>query len=382
MKKKIVLITILGFFVFFQSLFSQTWDPAKRLTWSSTFASASSTAVDSSGTLHLIWYNQKGADFELYHRKSTNQGATWTPAKRLTWNSGYSFDPAIVVDSSDNIHVVWFDNTPGNWEIYYMKSTNSGVSWTTKRLTWTSGSSYHPAIAVDSSDFIYVVWSDFSPGNWEIYYKKSTDSGNSWTANKRLTWTSNGSENADIGIDSLDNIHVVWDESNSDRSFWEIYFKRSTNGGLSWSTKRLTWNPGFSSDPKIKIDTTNHIHIVWRDTTPGADEIYYKKSTNGGLSWSTKRLTWTIAVSYGQSITTDLSNYIYVVLYDATPGNKEIYFKKSMNGGATWTTKRLTWTSGDSYYPAVVVDMMNNVHVFWEDVTSGNNEIYYRRGKQ
>jgi hypothetical protein len=47
--------------------------------------------------------------------------ADWTPAKRLTWNSGTSQYPVIAVDSSDKLHVVWVDDTPGNLEIYYMK---------------------------------------------------------------------------------------------------------------------------------------------------------------------------------------------------------------------------------------------------------------------
>jgi len=45
--------------------------------------------------------------------------AQWTPAKRLTWSSGNSSVPAISIDSIDTIHVVWYDNTTGNAEIYY-----------------------------------------------------------------------------------------------------------------------------------------------------------------------------------------------------------------------------------------------------------------------
>jgi hypothetical protein len=48
----------------------------------------------------------------------------------------------------------------------------------------------------------------------------------------------------------------------------------------------------------------------------------------------------------------------------------------------TWDpAKRLTWNSGDSLYPSVVVDQWHNVYVFWEDSTSGSYEIYYRRGE-
>ena len=45
--------------------------------------------------------------------------AQWTPAKRLTWSSGNSSVPAISIDSTDTIHVVWYDDTTGNAEIHY-----------------------------------------------------------------------------------------------------------------------------------------------------------------------------------------------------------------------------------------------------------------------
>jgi hypothetical protein len=38
---------------------------------------------------------------------------TWTKTKRLTWNSGDSEVPAIAVDSADHIHLIWVDDTSG-----------------------------------------------------------------------------------------------------------------------------------------------------------------------------------------------------------------------------------------------------------------------------
>jgi hypothetical protein len=99
--------------------------------------------------------------------------ANWTTAKRLTWNSGSSWYPGIAVDTSGNLHVVWDDDTPGNREIYYKKSTDGGSTWMpSQRLTRNSGGSGLPAIAVDSSGNLHVVWCDGTPGNAEIYYKK------------------------------------------------------------------------------------------------------------------------------------------------------------------------------------------------------------------
>lgn len=47
--------------------------------------------------------------------------ADWTGAKRITRTSGRSLYPSIAIDSINTIHVVWWDFTPGNGEIYYMK---------------------------------------------------------------------------------------------------------------------------------------------------------------------------------------------------------------------------------------------------------------------
>ena len=303
----------------------------------------------------------------------------WGATKRVTWNSGDSNWPAIAIDSNNNLHLVWCDYTPSNWEIYYKKSTDGGSSWGTKRLTWTSGSSQEPAIAIDSNNNLHVVWHDLTPGNREIYYKRSIDEGSTWSA-KRLTWNSGESYCPAIAIDSNNNLHVVWEDSTPGNS--EIYYKRSMDGGSTWSaTKRLTWNSGLSYWPAIAIDSNNNLHVVWSDSTPGNSEIYYKRSMDGGSTWSaTKRLTWNSGNSYYPAIAIDSNTNLHVVWYDHTPGNWEIYYKRSIDGGSTWSTKRLSSTSGDSYCPAIAIDSNNNLHVVWEDSTPGNFEIYYKKG--
>jgi hypothetical protein len=76
------------------------------------------------------------------------------------------------MDSMGYIHVVWFDYTPGNSEIFYKKSTDGGNSWSTERLTWTSHDSTWPDLSIDPNDKVHVVWQEDLSGNKEIYYKK------------------------------------------------------------------------------------------------------------------------------------------------------------------------------------------------------------------
>src|SRR4030042_4919249 len=110
-------------------------------------------------------------------------GITWTGNKRLTNNAGYSYDPAIAVDGL-NTYVVWVDSTSGNYDIYFKKSVDGGITWaTTKNLSDNASYSHSPAIAVDGPN-IYVAWQDYTS---EIYFKKSVNKGATWTVTKRLT---------------------------------------------------------------------------------------------------------------------------------------------------------------------------------------------------
>jgi hypothetical protein len=380
MKKQALICFIIGVFLIFPTLSAQTWTQAERLTWTTRDSRYPAIAVDSSDNIHVVWSEKTSnpaiINPEIFYNKSTDGGMSWT-TKRLTWNSGGSWTPAIAIDSSDNIHVVWHDNSTAYTDIFYLKSTDGGATWSSKRLTFNSSDSFSPSIAVDSNNHIHVVWDDFTPGTNDIYYKKSTDGGTTWST-KRLTWTSSNSHEPIIASDKNDNLHVVWTDYTPGN--FEVFYKKSTDGGVSWSTKRLTWNMGGSWYPTIAFDSSGNIHLVWHDETPGNYEIYYKKSTTGGASWSTKRLTWSSGDSRETAIAIDPSDNIHVVWQDSTSSNNEIFYKRSTNSGTTWASKRLTWNPGSSEYSAVATDSNNRIHVVWQDETPGNWEIYYKKG--
>ena len=358
------------------------WTAAKRLTWTAGGSEHPDVAVDSSDTIHVVWDDSSPGNEEIYYKNSEDGGTTWSAAKRLTWSSGDSERPAVAIDSNNRIHIVYYDDTPGNREIYYKRSTDAGATWSTaKRLTWNSGSSHYPAVAVDSGDAVHVVFYDDTPGNSEIYYRKSPDGGATWSALKRLTWTPYASYSPDIAIDSKDIIYLVCEDYSPGYS--EVYYRESL-GGATWSTlKRLTWTSGDSENPAIAINPDDHIHLVWSDGTPGNNEIHHKKSTDGGTTWSTlKRLSWTSGSSYTPAIVTGSGNTIHVSWYDETPGDWEIYYRRSPDGGTNWdATQRLTWTSGISRHCAMAIDTGDTVHLVWDDDISGSREIYYRHSQ-
>ena len=98
---------------------------------------------------------------------------------RITNNNSYSGYPAIAVSGSV-IHLAWYDSRDGNEEIYYKRSSDGGSSWSADtRMTTADSSSAFPSLVVSGS-VVHLVWRDSRVPVNEIYYRRSTDGGITW----------------------------------------------------------------------------------------------------------------------------------------------------------------------------------------------------------
>jgi hypothetical protein len=104
----------------------------------------------------------------------------------LTNNPGESEHPKLVVQG-DILHLVWRDNRDGSYEVYYKRSTDGGQSWSAAtRLTKNPRQSFWPVLAV-CDNFVLLLWCDERDGTQALYYMFSSDGGNSWSDEERLT---------------------------------------------------------------------------------------------------------------------------------------------------------------------------------------------------
>jgi Neuraminidase (sialidase) len=282
--------------------------------------------------VHLAWEEKRDDNREIYYKRSTDNGVTWEGDQRLTEDDNRSWNPSIAVWDSI-VHVVWFDDRDGNWEIYYKRSTDNGVTWEgDQRLTEESNHSRYPSIAVWDS-IVHVVWYDIRDGNWEIYYKRSTDNGVTWEGDQRLTEESMSSYYPAIAVwDSI--VHVVWyDIRDGNR---EIYYKRSLDNGVTWEgDRRLTEDSNSSRHPSIAV-CDSVVHVTWFDARDGNREIYYKRSPDNGVTWGKdERLTNAPKFSWFPSIACWDCTYdydVHIMWTDERDNNLEIYYKRHKCG--------------------------------------------------
>jgi hypothetical protein len=245
---------------------------------STSFTSLNQTyCIASSGNfVHVVWFDNRDGNDEIYYKRSTDEGVSWSDDIRLTNDGFTSSHPSIAVSGSD-VRVAWQDNrSDGRYELYYKRSTDAGVTWgIDTRLTNNAGESRYPNIAVSGST-THLIWYNWREARMEIYYKKSLD-GTNWGPDIRLTENDTVvSSSPSVAVYNL-GVHIVWVDERDDNK--EIYYKRSTNGGTTWGSDiRLTNNTAISQKPCIAVSPQGEVHVVWIDNRDGNYEIYYKGS--------------------------------------------------------------------------------------------------------
>jgi len=377
--------------------------------------STSSPTIASSSTYDYYDLKSSAVDFSNATVVSDGFNSSY-------WNDGHSYDPVIAVDSSDKLHVVWEDQTAGAWgiDVEIMYATYTTVTgWSNVTVIsdgyigtyWNDGHSYKPAIAVDSSNAVHVVWYDYTNGVWgtdgEIMYVTYTTA-TGWSNVTVISdgydgtyWNDGPSLKPAIAVDSSDKVHVVWEDFT--HGVWgtdvEIMYVTYTTA-TGWSNVTIIsdglndiyWNDGSSLEPAIAVDSGNNVHVVWCDFTDGVwgtdAEIMYAYFTSD-LGWLLPRIIsdgyngsyWNDGGSYKPTIAIDSSNSVHVVWCDFTDGvwgtDYEIMYANftKINSWSNITVisdgySGTYWNDGESRNPTIAIST-NQVHIVWEDYTNG-----------
>lgn len=371
----IVLLLIFGTF----SLTQAQWEADVRLTNApkeSHFPYNPKRSITAIGdSVHIVWMDKRDGNYEIYYKRSVDGGLNWGPDIRLTNDTLPSMDPTIEAVGSV-VHVFWENGLYDKEEIYYKRSTDGGSTWgVDTRLTNSDGFSGYSSASISGS-LIHLVWFDMRTGKYQVFYKCSTDGGTNWGTDTQLV-NSSGMAASPMIVASGKSVNMVWYDNRDGN--WEVYFKRSSDGGKSWAEDtRLTSNSGSSDFPVLAV-SGSVIHVVWEDNRNGNYEVYYKRSTDGGINWGADtRLTNDALVSDYASIAA-VGSVVHIVWYDNRTGEYQIYYKQSTDGGLNWSNDiRLTTTNFVATSPQMAVSG-SAIHLVWDDWRHLDYEIYYKR---
>jgi hypothetical protein len=334
------------------------------------------TSPSRTDLIHVTW-SQDAETFFTSGIFLKRDGADFDPSTiRVDAGSGIR-DTAIAVSGS-TVHIAWAPQTCCA-DIRYARSTDGGATFSQINLDDKEGvAKRSPAIAISHNN-VYIVWEESTP-NHNILYVRSTDGGA--TFGPIMTLSNNEGFSSSPAIAAYENnVYVAWSESSTVSDHTEILYRTSSDGGVAFgSTINLSNSEGDSIQPTISVDRRN-VYVAWADGTPTEDslfKIFYRKSTNGGLTFGD---TTNLSGSTGSAVEPKLDasqNSVYIVWSSGVTSPGEIFYRKSTNIGTTFgDINNLSNNVGNSQAPAIAVSN-NNVYVVWSDDSSGSLEILYR----
>ncbi|MFX0098492.1 MAG: PKD domain-containing protein [Candidatus Hodarchaeota archaeon] len=318
-----------------------------------------------------------------------------------TESTNESYNPAIAVDGSGNIHVVWdeWTNYGGSGEdidIFYKRWNASTSGWTITEVVSTEStqSSQFPSIAVDSDGNAHVAWQE-SIGGRNIYYKHWNATTGNWTWTEAVSTETSQAWYPSIAVDGSGNVHVVWHDDTNFVEFDNIedimYKNRNATG--SWTYTELVSNgsTGYAMYPSIAVDDSQKVHVVWYDSSGPDPVILYKyRNITSGIWSVNETVSNESGFSFNPSIAVDGSGNVHVAWgdssnYSSSGDDYDILYKRWNETAGSWTTTEVvsTESTSNSDLPSIAADGSGNVHVTWEDLSnyssSGTDkDIFYK----
>jgi hypothetical protein len=376
-----------------------------------------------------INYNDDYENYDIYIKKSTDGGLTFSKEINLSKNPGFSEHPQIAI-SGNNVYIAWIDDassssssssstTIKNQEILFRKSIDGGNTFD-KIINLSNSSnadSYNLEITAAGNN-VYVVWQDTtlptadvdtsnsgdvnadnnsdrssisSKESSSILFRASTDDGNTF---KKIKSLSNSAFKSYPKIAAFENsAYVVWnvgiigdsnsEDNNANNINNGIFFTKSFDSGNSFSdTIKLNSNRNSIGESQIAA-YGNNVYVVWGGNPDDkvVGDIFFVKSSDNGNRFA-KAVSLGEQNSLNVEIISGENNNVYIAWQALlSDGNEEILFKKSSDNGATFTNinENISNNEGISECTSISVSENNNVYVAWEDYTYGNHEILFAK---
>ncbi len=299
---------------------------AKSMDFGSTWSVVTADSINAGTDKPILAVRGQNVYVSFIHTQSAyvtashDGGATFTQVK-INQNAklGWSLGGGGTVAPNGSVYFSWAGYTQnggakGPVNLYVSKFSDGGATWTTSLMavsaappdcsSMSCGWAFLGAamtMTSDSAGNLYTLWNAGSSagGPERIYFSKSTDGGNTWSAKKDVSTAAQGVEHAFPAIAAAGNgvVSIAWMDTRSaaagaiDR--WNVYYRSSTNGGGSWSAEttvssyvsgydyvfangfRFPYGDYF----EMEIDNLGTTHAVWGEgynyDTPGS--IWYSQ---------------------------------------------------------------------------------------------------------
>ena len=245
----------------------------------------------------------------------------------------------------------WWRHDPRSKQIRLARSDDGGKTWHQPTTSVdTAGKAFDPRVAWSKGKSLVVVWADERRGDrlFDIYARRSPDGGVTWEQEQVLSrFPKNGPTDIharpQLLSDGGDRLWAVWVGVRGARSL--LFLNRSLDGGRTWTDPVPLTGESRSVFGQILLRSAERMLLVWHDSLSGPDRIYAVSSSDGGAIWTAPRRVDHLSAGSppATSVTAvlDPDGGALVAWHDARNGRDDIFLQHSVDGGRTWSKEDL-----------------------------------------
>ncbi|MFB3904463.1 MAG: DUF4214 domain-containing protein [Acidobacteriota bacterium] len=238
-----------------------------------------------------------------------------------------------------------------------MRSTDAGVNWSAPQALTTEAWDHNfPTVAATSEGYVFIAWQDQRDGadpagKGDIYVVRSSDGGVTFGSPVRMTVADNYPSRVPSIYAQGANVYLIWFDIDPVTHASGLFFRKSTDSGATWSsTKIVTTNDGVvdNEHPKIVKDQAGRLHVIFRSTRLGDPQggfppydVFHYLSLDEGATWLPPAaavspvLPLDTANCFGADMTVSTSGALHVSWWEAKNG-MNVFYRRSPDGGLTW----------------------------------------------
>ena len=316
----------------------------------------------------------------------------FTPPRRVGFNPGDQWEPALATDAHGHIYILYPQYGPvaqcptcAAPTMVVVVSNDNGISWEAPRsLLASSSGQFDAQIKVDPNDgqTLYASWMQ---GRDVIIVARSQDFGRSWSF-------SIAEQSPEVSIDKPvlavrgPNVYVSF---NHDQT---LAVAASHDYGQTFSATVLNpgAEPGWSLAAGAVVDPLGNVYFSWTayprtDLLSRPVEVFVSRSPDGGRTWSMTPMDISSAapgcssqfcsagfLASQMALASDDAGVIYALWNSgsAVGAPERIYFSSSTNQGENWSAKADVSNAAagvEHCFPAISAGTAGDVRVAWMD---------------
>jgi hypothetical protein len=337
-----------------------------------------------SNTLYVVGCDQElGGDIWVMKRLLFDLDASypvesgWSTLENIESFKVKIESPKIKNDKLDRTHLVWSQAESIAPEslgksIYYTVRQDGGWSPPSEILSSPFGKAEQIDLAVGSDSNLFVVWSGGFAG--ELFFSQADANqafaASSWSEPIALPSPLPVGSAPNIMIDQNQVIYVTYAiPLNEQRG---IFLTKSNDSGQTWSdpiqvfdAQSAGWD--MVDNPYLALTKNGQLHLIWtRYSLPSGEgplELYYSKSDDKGLSWTTPEMVVAGPVVWSQIHAPENGTVQRLWQQDSSSGST-LSHEQSIDSGTTWERIAPVSIFGETVgVPSVSSDEFGRLHL-------------------